>query len=253
MRTGQSRIRRAQEAVEVRASAVEPDEPEERGQRLAELGLREPQAALDRERDPQRRERRLERRPHTLDARADDRDLFRAHAGAQQGENLLADELVGDARAGSLEEAKLAGERRRLGRIVDEERAFEIGQSRLRPVGPAGRQFLDPAAAEGREVGRRPLERGEGGAAGLVRKRDGELGTRGEPLEQRPLGAGQILEPVREDRAPAPGGELVGDPGGRVPPLVVTVPEAEPVELLAVGRVERCKIGVLEIGRLQQP
>ena len=242
MRARQARVRRAQEPVQVRAPTFEPQEPEKSGERLAERGLREAQAAFDREWDPQRRERGFERRPHPLDARADDRDLLGPHAGTQQVENFLADELVGDARAGSLEEAQLTGERRRLGRLVDEERAFEIGEARLRPVRPAGRQLLDPAAADGGKIGRRPLEGHEGGASWLVRKRDGQLGTRCQALEQRPLGAGQILEPVRKDRAAVPGAELVGDAAGRVPPLVIAVPEAEPLELLAVGGVERGKI-----------
>ena len=253
MRARQARVRRAQEPVQVRAPTFEPQEPEKSGERLAERGLREAQAAFDREWDPQRRERGFERRPHPLDARADDRDLLGPHAGTQQVENFLADELVGDARAGSLEEAQLTGERRRLGRLVDEERAFEIGEARLRPVRPAGRQLLDPAAADGGKIGRRPLEGHEGGASWLVRKRDGQLGTRCQALEQRPLGAGQILEPVRKDRAAVPGAELVGDAAGRVPPLVIAVPEAEPLELLAVGGVERGKILVREIGGLEQP
>ena len=51
--------------------------------------------------------------------------------------------------------------------------------------------------------------------------------------------AGQILEAVREDRLAVPGVEVGLQPLGRAAAQQVAIPEAEPVELGAVGGVER--------------
>ena len=80
--------------------------------------------------------------------------------------------------------------------------------------------------------------------AGLVGQRDDHLSTARERLEQRPLGAGQVFEAVREDRLAVPGGEIVLQPLDRASALGVTVPEVEPLELSAVRRVERGELAV---------
>ena len=102
----------------------------------------------------------------------------------------------------------------------------------------ARRKLLDPAVGQPGEVVRGARERREGIAARLVRQRDGHVGARGERLEQRPLGAGQVLEAVREDGPRLPGAEVTGGALGRVPALELAVPDAEPVEL-ARGRQRR--------------
>ena len=61
------------------------------------------------------------------------------------------------------------------------------------------------AAGQGGEIFLRPPERREGGPAGLVRHRDGQLGAGRERLEEAPLRPGQVLEAVREDRTAVPG------------------------------------------------
>ena len=131
-----------------------------------------------------------------------------------------------------------------------EERALQVGEhGRARLA--ARRQLLDPPLGEAREVVGRARERGEGVPAGLVRQRDRHLGARGERLEQRPLGAGQVLEAVREHRPRLPGAEVAGGALGRVAALELAVPEPEPVELLAVGAVERGELA-LQLAGLEQ-
>ena len=66
----------------------------------------------------------------------------------------------------------------------------------------------------------------------------------GERLEQRPLGTGQILEPVRVDGPSVPRGEVAGHPLGRMAPLEIAIPEAEPVELLTVGAHQLAELSV---------
>src|SRR5262249_59535372 len=72
------------EVVEVAAAALLPSEAKEREQRLPELRLVEPDAALDRVRNAERPERRLQRRAVSLHARADERDRLRASSGSDQ-------------------------------------------------------------------------------------------------------------------------------------------------------------------------
>ena len=74
----------------------------------------------------------------------------------------------------------------------------------------------------------------------------------GERLEQRPLGAGQVLEAVREDRLAVPGVEVGLQALGRAAAQQVAIPEAEPVELGAVRGVERGEVA-LELVRVEQP
>ena len=103
----------------------------------------------------------------------------------------------------------------------------------MRVLGGARAELLDPAVGEPCEVLGGPLQRGEHHPAGLVRQRDLDVGPAGERLEQRPLGSGQILEPVGEDRLALPGVEVGGKPFGRVAPEQVAVPAAR------VGRARR--------------
>ena len=224
----QSRVGRPQERIERGTAAVEPDEAEQRAQRVPVRRLRQPEPALDGERDPEGRERGLERCACSLDGRADHGNFLRVDARAEQPEDLFSDELVRRARAGAFEEAKLAGQAGRDTGHVGEERALEMGQARLSPTLRPGRELFDASSAERGEIGRRPLERRERRTPGLVRERDRQIRARRQPFQQRPFGARQVLEAVSEDRSPVPGREVAGDASGGVPPLVVTVPEAEP-------------------------
>jgi len=73
-----------QEAEEIAAVAREPGEPEQPQGRAAEERLREPHAAVDRERDSRRPEHRVERSAPAVEGRADERDLLRRRAGAHR-------------------------------------------------------------------------------------------------------------------------------------------------------------------------
>ena len=64
------------------------------------------------------------------------------------------------------------------------------------------------------------------GRGGLVRDRDRHVRARGERLDQRPLGSGQVLEPVGEDGLPTPGSEIALDPLGRAAAHAVPIPES---------------------------
>ena len=86
-----------------------------------------------------------------------------------------------------------------------EQRALEVRERRVRVLGRPRRELLDRPVGERRQIGRRARERGEGEPARLVGQRDEHLGAAGERLEERPLGAGQVLEAVREDRLAVPG------------------------------------------------
>ena len=114
-----------------------------------------------------------------------------------------------------------------------------------------GRQLFDPACGQRRQVVRRPAKRFECRPVRLVGKRDRDLRAPGERLEQRPFGAGQVLEAVREDGATLPGLELGSNPLGCVSALKVAVPELEAVELRAVGPVQAGEVA-LQVGRLDQ-
>jgi hypothetical protein len=83
-----------------------------------------------------------------------------------------------------------------------------VRERRVSELGGARRQLVDPAVGEGAEVLDRPLQRGEGGAAGLVRERHGYLGPARQGVQEAPFRAGQVLESVREDRAAVPRAEV---------------------------------------------
>jgi hypothetical protein len=99
---------------------------------MAERRLPEPDAALERVRDTERGEGRLQRGPPGLERRAHNRDLLGRGAGTQELENLVRDELERGSPAGTLEKADGALEKRRLGRpTLAEEAALELTQGGL--------------------------------------------------------------------------------------------------------------------------
>ena len=162
-------VRRAEEREELAAGAVAPGEAEQREERLPERGRGEPWPRLDGDRDAERAERRLERRPRTVERRADDRDLLGPGAVPYELEHGLGDELEGGPATGTLEEANRAVERGRR-RVVVEEVALEVGEPG-RKVGLGARRELDDVAFRERgEVVGRALQRGERRACGLVRE-----------------------------------------------------------------------------------
>src|SRR6185437_4797490 len=116
------RERRAEEAEEVGASPSRPRETQQRRERVDEWRLREAQLPVDGVRDAERAEHRLERTADPLVPGHDDADPFRRHAAAGEREHLLAHQLERPAAPGALEEADHAVERRRISRLVREER-----------------------------------------------------------------------------------------------------------------------------------
>src|SRR5439155_22452864 len=84
-------VRRAEEREQLLARAAEPREAQEREERLPERGLREPRPLLQRVRDAERAEHRLERRAPAVERVADDRDRGGGRACADQLEQLLRD------------------------------------------------------------------------------------------------------------------------------------------------------------------
>src|SRR5439155_3744894 len=244
--------RRAQKAVEIVPPAAEPLEAQQREERLAERGLADPQPALDRERDAERAEGGLERRPEAVEVRADEEDPLRRGPAAHELEDLLGDELERPARARALEEANRALDGRALGRLLREEVPLEVGERGRCDLPVAGWKLLDAAVRERGQIVRGPPERLERRAVRLVRERDRHLDPPGQCLDEGPLGAGQVLEPVREHRPTGPGVELARDPLDGIAALEVAVPELEPVELGTVRGVKRAEIA-LEVARLDEP
>ena len=248
---------RAEERVEVAAAALLPGEAEQRQQGLPERRLAEPEPALDGEGDAERAEHRLDRGARALDGRDHERDLLQRDAGGGELPNLLRDELERAARAGRLEEADRAVERRRVGRrIVVEEVPLEVRERRRRVLPRARGKLLDRAAGQRRKILLRPAQRREGGTARLVGQRDRDLRARGQRLQQPPFGSRQVLEPVREHGPAVPRVELRREPLDGAPAEQVAVPEADRVELLAIRRVQAGEVAVagdaLERASVQQ-
>ena len=67
------------------------------------------------------------------------------------------------------------------------------------------------------------------------------VGARRERLEEAPLGAGEVLEAVREHRAVPPRPEVAGQPLDAPSTKHPAIPRIEPVELVVVGADERCE------------
>ena len=166
----QARVRRAHERVEVVAPTAEPGEAEQREQRAAERRLAKPRRALDRIRDPEPGERRLERPAPAFQRRCDDSDVSRIRAAADQVEDLLADQLQGTASTCPLEKAHGALEGRSVLETVDEEPALEMRKRGPHVAIGRSRKLLDaPRSLLGK--GRsRPLEGSERKPSGLVRE-----------------------------------------------------------------------------------
>ena len=72
----------------------------------------------------------------------------------------------------------------------------------------ARRELLDAGCGERCQVLGGAGERRERDAAGLVGQRDLDVGAAGERVQERPLGTGQVFEPVGEDRLAVPRVEL---------------------------------------------
>ena len=236
------RERRTEEAEEVAASPSRPREAQQRRERVDERRLREAQLAVDGVRDAERAEHRLEGAADPVVTRHDDADPLRRHAAAGEREHLLAHQLERPAAPGTLEEADHAVERRRISRLVREERPLEMRERRRRHRLVARRQLLDGARGETGEILGRPPQRREDRPSRLVGKRDGDLGPRGQRLEQRPLRTGQILEAVGEDRLAAPGVEIGPEALDGVTAQQAAIPALEPVELVAVAGVENAEL-----------
>ena len=115
-----------------------------------------------------------------------------------------------------------------------------------------GRKLLDAPGGLLGQRRRRPLERREREPPGLVGERDGDVGAAREPLDERPLRRGEILESVRVDGAAVPGGEIAGHAVRCVTALTIAVPPLEPVELVAV-RPQKVTQPRLEVLGLDEP
>ena len=75
---------------------------------------------------------------------------------------------------------------------------------------------------------------------------------RREPLDERPLRRGEILESVGVDGTAVPRVEIAGHAVGRVAPLAIAVPPLEPVELVAI-RAQKIRERRLEVLGLDEP
>ena len=184
VRAGEPGVRRADVAEELAPAAAEPGEAEQRQQRAPVRRGLEAGRRLDGVRDAERAEGGLERRLEAVDRRADDADPLGRRAAADQLEDLVADELERAARAGALEEADRALDRRRGRRRVGEERPLDVRDRGMGDVVEGGRQLLDARPGERGQLLGGGAERREGGAAGLVRERDGHVGAAGERLRR---------------------------------------------------------------------
>ena len=122
--------RRAEVAKEVASPALEPCEPEQTEQGAAERGLPEPSGLLDRERDSERDEDRLEHCAPAIDGVADDADPLGRRPAPEKLEHLGRDELGRASRSGALEEPDRTVERRRRRGRIREELPLEVGQRR---------------------------------------------------------------------------------------------------------------------------
>jgi hypothetical protein len=125
-------------------------------------------------------------------------------------------------------------------------------QRRRRDVAVAWRQLLDGAGGEACEILGRPPQRGEDRPSRFVRERDRYLGAGGQRLEQRPLGPGEVLEAVGEDRLPVPRGEIRSQTLDGVLAQQAAIPPREPLELVVVAGIERTELALDRL-RGEQP
>ena len=251
LRARHARIRRTEEAVELAPAAAQPDEPEQTQERAAEGRLRQPRPRRHRDGNAERAEPGLERRAPALERRTDDRDLLRGGAGPYERQDLATDELERRPRSRALEEAHCASRLRLLRRRVVEEPALDVGQRGMREVVEARRHDLDAPVGERAQVVHRRPQRIERRAPRLEGHGNRHVGATCERAQELPLGAGQILEAVREDGLAAPGVELGLEPVDRVASQRVPVPALQSVELGPVRGEEPREVAV-DRGRLQQ-
>src|SRR5256886_517123 len=135
-RSGEARIGRAEETVQLTAPAALPGKPEQRQQGAPELGLVESDLPLDRVGHAEGAERGLERCPIPLDAGADEGNLLRARVRADQRQQLLGDALERPTAAGAFEEAKRAVDFRGFGaRCRGEQPSLEVREGRWAHIG----------------------------------------------------------------------------------------------------------------------
>ena len=144
-------------------------------------------------------------------------------------EQLLGDELERAARAGALEEANGAVEIGRRRRRLLEERALEMRERRMRVLRRARAELLDAPVGERGEVVGGARSDANATRPGSYGQRHLNVGAARERFEQRPLGAGQVLEAVREH-------------GLAVPRVEVALRDARP-RAGAGGRGPRARAG----------
>src|SRR5918994_604627 len=138
----------ALDEVDAAALGPAPGKAKQRQQGLPVGGLAEAPLCLgiDRVGDTESPERGLDRAPPALERRHDDADFSRRGSGAEELENLLADELERASRTRAIEEADGTLDPR--GRVdpAAEERPLEVGGRRGRHIGVAWTQLLERAA-----------------------------------------------------------------------------------------------------------
>ena len=240
---GDAREGAAQVREEILALASGPGVAQRTEERDAERGLRQRHAGVDRDRDAEGGERRLERCPVPGGRGHDDADLLGGRPGPDQRRCLGRDHVGDAAPSAGLEQAHRAGRvRRRTGRGVGEERPLEVGERRMVEV--VGRIELADRRAL-RELLQQRAHRRVGGPVGLVRQRNGHVRPRRERPESTHLGDGHVLEPVGEHRPLAPGVDpRLQELGG---------PRAHPRAVGELERVERRAVSRDHVEDLREP
>ena len=233
------RVRRAQERVEARRAAAEPGEAQEREERLSIGGW--PRRSRLRRGAGRRASRRPSRAaPASAPARGRRRDRLGA-TGAEEPSELFRHEL-GAPGVRALEEANARLELRRGAGAAREERPRGARARAWRPPRSAAAAPRGPAASPARSSGCAPARRRRRGPA-----------RRGARHVPRPAPASASRSPhwapVKSSKPYAKTGVAVRRRAGSrrvgcAPPLELAVPEPEPVELGAVGRVEAAEVAV---------
>ncbi len=126
-----------------------------------------------------------------------------------------------------------------------------MGERRRKVVERARWKLDNRAPRERSEVSGRSCERCVRRSPGLVRQRHHDVRAGGERLEETPLGAGQILEAVHENRSVTPRRDLARQALHRPTPQPAAVPRPEPIELLPVRPCVRAE-RLVEIVRREQ-
>jgi hypothetical protein len=116
----------------------------------------------------------------------------------------------------------------------------------------ARRELLERAGSQRLKLLGGVVEPLECRAPRLVGKRDRDLGSACERLQECPFRRGQVLEAIREDRLALPGAQVACKPLGGRRPQEVAVPKSEAVELVAIRRVQT-RQRTLQVVRRDQP